>query len=224
MASDAAYTVSSRSLELRSFSSKKAARQYGNGNHVFANMEELAATRMTDEQMRRAYLSVTGYETKVKDREYLSELLFNAIVAAKIPHTDSEMDFSIQSSKENIVTEQAVENAATETAKPAKAPKAKREPKRRHDVSSSDPAVALGVIAGSNRAKALEALWAKKGQSVPVADLIQAVYSSDDVKKNLGAISLVVKGLVASASKEGVKFSVTKSGKGANVGYTIDSK
>ncbi len=231
MASEVAYSINSKSLELRSFSSKRAATQYGNGTVVFSSIEELSSSRIKDDNLRSVYLSVTGYETKVKDREYLSELLFRAIVAAKIPFTDSEMDFSIQTSKENVVTDQvensAVESSEVESEKPAKAEKAakpKREPKKRFDVGSDDPAIAFGVIPGSNRAKALEVLWAKKGQKVPISEIIGAVYNSDDVKKNLGPASLVVKGLVLSASKEGVKFSVTKYGKGANVEYTIDSK
>lgn len=221
MSSDTAYAINSKSLELRSFSSKRAATKYGNGLYVFATMDELVATRMADDQLRSSYLAVTGYETRVKDREYLCELLFNAIVAAKLPHTDTEMDLSILPTKENIVTEQAVETVATTTAAPAKA---KKEPKRRFDASSSDPAVAFGVIPGSNRAKALELLWAKKGQKVHVSEIIKAIYNSDDVKKNLGPASLVVKGLILSAQKEGVKFAVEKSGKGANVEYSIHAK
>jgi len=213
-------------LTLRAFSSKKAAKSYGNGQQIFSDLSDLKESRLTEEEMRRVYSAVTGYAIKSTDREYLSEMLFRAIEASKIPCSDTDFDLSIQSTKEETVTEVTIETNSDQAPVAAKADKAPRgRSKEKFDPNSDVSYIAFGIGLNSLRRKALDYLWGKKNQDVPFAEIISAVYGADKkVDEYFGAGSLVVKGLILASKNEDVKYNVIKVGKGKNVAYKLQAK
>jgi len=92
-------------LAIRAFSSSKAAYDFGSRQQVFATDGELYNTNLTDAQLREVYYLVTGFETRVQYRDYLCELIFNAIEAAGLPMTDKEGDCAIVSDHEPVEPE-----------------------------------------------------------------------------------------------------------------------
>jgi hypothetical protein len=107
-------------LAIRAFSSSRAAYDFGSRQQVFSNDGELYNTSLTDDQLRDVYYLVTGFETRVQYRDYLCELIFNAIEAAGLPLTDKENDCAIVSAVEPVDNEPV--NSANEPVNSANEP------------------------------------------------------------------------------------------------------
>ena len=94
-------------LAVKAFSTSAAAYDCDSRQQVFSTQDELYNTSLTDDQLRDVYYLVTGFETRVQYRDYLCELIFNAVVAADLPLTDvnegTAIAVSVQTIDEDIV-------------------------------------------------------------------------------------------------------------------------
>jgi len=89
-------------LAVKAFSTSAAAYDCDSKQQVFSTQDELYNTSLTDDQLRDVYYLVTGFETRVQYRDYLCELIFNAIVAADLPLTDVNEDTPLAVSVQTI--------------------------------------------------------------------------------------------------------------------------
>jgi hypothetical protein len=100
---------------IRAFSTVQAAVDDGYFNTVFTSQKELLESRFTDDDLRHIHKLVTGHQTKLTDRDWLCELIFNALVAADLPCLDTDMQFSvIQSQDDGMAVEIAHPDAVQE--------------------------------------------------------------------------------------------------------------
>lgn len=100
---------------IRAFSTVQAAVDDGYFNTVFTSQKELLESRFTDDELRHIHKLVTGNQTKLTDRDWLCELIFNALVAADLPCTDTDMQFSVvQSQGDGMAVEIAHPEAVEE--------------------------------------------------------------------------------------------------------------
>lgn len=77
--------------ELRAFRSYEAAKSCGKGFFVFSTSDGLAETSMTHEELMEAYWLATGFETRIADRVYLCDLIFEAVLKVGLEPTDPEI-------------------------------------------------------------------------------------------------------------------------------------
>lgn len=103
------------SLAVLAFSSANAAQNHGDMRGTFSNFVELASLDLSDEELRTLHYIVKGHETRLTDREWLSEIIYNALIDANLPITDdgSEEPEAVIEPEAEIVAPLPVE-AATE--------------------------------------------------------------------------------------------------------------
>lgn len=92
--------------DLRAFYSEQKARECGKGYSVFSNSDDLAATDLTHEELMEIYWRLTGYETRIVDRVYLCDLIWENMLKLGITASDQ---------REAGEASQAVEPARTES-------------------------------------------------------------------------------------------------------------
>lgn len=239
-----AYSIKAdSSLALRAFSSKRAAMRFGNGQHIFSNVDELANSRITSEDARRVYHAVTGKLTNISERQLLSEMLFNAISAAKLPAADKEIEMVIACQQPEQVVQQTksvekstkVEKAEqVETKTISKKEKVmteqvsesnegKKKFARSPKSNTTNPLEAYGVHSESNRATVLLRLEKKIGQQISLEELVIAVYGTNE-KRNVSSFAMVMKGLLAIQAANDLAIEIRKEkiqGKGISYGLYI---
>lgn len=200
-------------LALRAFSSKRAAARAGNGQHIFATVDELANSRLTNDEARVVYNALTGVWTNISERQQLAEMLFLAIKLEKLPQTDKGPEVYITctpgakapepektAKKEKPMSEEVEVTAKEKTdRKFARAPRA----------NTHDALEAYGVHPESNRAAVLNKLAKKLGQQVKIDELAIAVYGTNE-RRNLSSLSMVLKGLFAIQSANEIDLEIRK--------------
>lgn len=100
----------SDSPTIRSFSSSEAARNYGGDYYIFANADDLAASQLTHNELMLVHWLAAGYETNVKDRIYLCDLILDKVTALNLTPTDGQIDQSIVKPEVSPEIEQIVED------------------------------------------------------------------------------------------------------------------
>lgn len=224
-----AYSIKAdATLALRAFSSKRAAARYGNGQHIFASVDELANSRLTSEDARKVFFAVTGKAINVSERQKLSELLFDAISGANLPTTDKEADMVILCSQQpekapappakeqKIMSEQVDEHIES-------AEKKERKFSRSPRSGTKNPIEAFGVHVDSNRAKALLKMEKKLGQQIPAEELVIAVYGSNE-KRNVASFGMVIKGLFAIQDGNELDLEIRKEKSEKGISYGLYAK
>ena len=73
------------SLAISAFTSVDAAKIYDSSREIFASFGELAASDLSDEDLRTVHYIVKGHETRLTDREWLSEIIYTALLDAGLP-------------------------------------------------------------------------------------------------------------------------------------------
>ena len=196
-----AYAIKSdETLVLRVFSSKRAAARAGNGQHIFATVDELANSRLTNDEVRIVYNALTGVWTNISERQQLAELLFFAVKSEKMPHCDKGPEVYITCApgakppeqKSNVKKEKPMTEEVEVIAKEKTDRKFARAPRS----NTHDAIEAYGVHPESNRAALLNKLVKKIGQQVKDEELAIAVYGTSE-RRSISSLSMVLKGLFA---------------------------
>lgn len=82
----------SDSPTIRSFSNAESARDYGGDYYIFANADELAASQLTHNELMLVHWLAAGYETNVRDRIYLCDLILDKVTALNLTPTDGDIE------------------------------------------------------------------------------------------------------------------------------------
>lgn len=200
-------------LALRAFSSKRAAARAGNGQHIFSTVDELANSRLTNDEARVVYNALTGVWTNVSERQQLAELLFVAIRHEKLPQSDKGPEVYITCTPGAKAPEQKSnakkEKPMTEEVEVVVKEKTDRKFARAPRSDTHDAIEAYGVHPESNRAALLNKLVKKIGQQVKVEELAIAVYGTNE-RRNLSSLSMVLKGLFAIQSANNIDVEIRK--------------